>query len=113
MRRDRYVRPRRSLPGAPLRASDVADRDPVKWRNHRSASAPSKERFHGRCLWQRRLLWLRAPCVDRATDVPLSYISDELPGQFDVPAFVSQGPFRKPVFPLRSKVPVHARADRF
>jgi hypothetical protein len=49
----------------------------------------------------------------RATDVPLSHISDELPGQFDVPAFVSQGPFRKPVFPLRSKVPVHARADRF
>ena len=113
MRRDRYVRPRAKVfTGHPF--------EPVMWPIGilLSGAITALLRLHLKNVFMgvaygNRLLWLRAPCVDRATDVPLSYISDELPGQFYVPAFVSQCPFRKPVFPLRSKVPVHPRADRF
>jgi hypothetical protein len=39
--------------------------------------------------------------------------NDELLGQFNVPAFMSLGQLRKPVFPLRSTVRAHVRAGRF
>ena len=113
MRRDRYVRPRAKVfTGHPF--------EPVMCPIGilLSGAITALLRLHLKNVFM-GVAYGNAACsgfARRVSIARLTYrcrISTMLLGQFDVPAFVSQGPLRKPVFPLRSKVSVHARADRF
>jgi hypothetical protein len=85
MRRDRYVRPRAKVfTGYPF--------EPVMW---------SIGILLIGAITALLRLYLKNVFMGVAYDKPPVLAS----GQFDVPASVSQCPFRKPVFPLRSKCP--------